>query len=71
MFDGEKMIVLVSGVPNLRKGLEERVEMVEKARYFTYEEHPMYTLRESELISKFLKEHNRLPELNDELADLF
>ena len=71
LLDEEKMIILIAGTPNLRHALEEKLETVQKARYFGYEEEPMYTMRESELISKFLKEHGRMPELNDELADLF
>ena len=38
---------------------------------FNSEVNPMYTKRESELIQKFLKEHGKMPELNEELLDLF
>ncbi|MDO8692151.1 MAG: FAD-dependent oxidoreductase [Dehalococcoidia bacterium] len=66
----EKAILQISGVMNVRKGLEEQLGHA-KARYFLWEENPMYTKRESELIQEYLQEHGRLPEGNDALDDLF
>jgi len=71
LLDDKKIIIYVAGVPNLRQALEEKLKKVEKARYFGYEEHPMYSMRESELFQKFLKEHGRMPELNEDVYDLF
>ncbi len=71
LLNEKKTIIYVAGTPNLRQALEEKLKTVEKARYFGYEENPMYTMRESELIQKFLKEHGKMPELNEELFDLF
>ncbi len=71
LLDETKVIIYIAGTPNLRRDLEQQLETVKKARYFGYEEEPMYTKRESELIQKFLKEHGRMPELNEELLDLF
>ena len=71
LLDKKKIIIYIAGAPNLRQALEEKLKEVEKARYFRYEEHPMYTMRESELIQRFLKEHGRMPELNEEMYDLF
>ena len=71
LLDKKKIVIYIAGAPNLRQALEEKLKKVEKARYFGYEEHPMYTMRESELIQKFLKEHGRMPELNEEVYDLF
>jgi len=71
LLDKKKIIIYIAGAPNLRQTLEEKLKKVEKARYFGYEEHPMYSMRESELIQKFLKEHGRMPELNEEVYDLF
>jgi hypothetical protein len=31
----------------------------------------MYSMRENELLQKFLKKYERLPEVNDEIADLY
>ena len=71
LLDKKKIIIYIVGAPNLRQALKEKLKEVEKARYFRYEEHPMYTMRESELIQRFLKEHGRMPELNEEMYDLF
>jgi len=67
----EKEIIYIKGTPNLRQELEEQLTSNKKARYFDYEETFMYTGRESELLQKFLQEHGKLPEGNDELTDLF
>jgi len=71
LLDEKKVIIFIAGTPNLRRDLEQQLKTVEKARYFGYEEEPMYTKRESELIQKFLKEHGKMPELNEEVLDLF
>ena len=71
LLDEKKLIIYITGTPNLRRDLEQQLQTVKKARYFGYEEDPMYTKRESELIQKFLKEHGKMPELNEELLDLF
>jgi len=71
LLDENKMIIYIAGTPNLRRDLEQQLKTAKKARYFGYEEEPMYTKRESELIQRFLKEHGRMPELNEELLDLF
>jgi formate dehydrogenase beta subunit len=71
LLDEKNIIIYIAGVPNLRQALEEKLRTAKKARYFGYEENPLYTMRESELIQKFLKEHGRMPELNEELFDLF
>ncbi len=71
LLDEKRLIISIVGTPNLRRDLEQQLQTVKKACYFGYEEDPMYTKRESELIQKFLKEHGRMPELNEELLDLF
>ncbi len=71
LLDEKKAIIYIAGTPNLRQALDEKLKTPGKARYFGYEENPMYTMRESELIQKFLKEHGRMPELNEEMFDLF
>ncbi|MFQ5827276.1 MAG: BzdV protein, partial [Dehalococcoidia bacterium] len=73
LLDEEKNIIFIAGRANMRQGLEEQLAATEPplstARYFGYEENPMYTARESELIQQFLQEHGRMPEGNEE--DLF
>ena len=71
LLDEGKKVIYIQGVMNLRQHLEEQLLTQESAHYFIYEEDPMYTKRESELLQKFLGQHGRLPEGNDELEDLF
>lgn len=71
LLNGEKEVLYIQGTINLRRDLEKQLLTREEARYFIYEEDPMYTKRESELLQKFLGQHGRLPEGNDELEDLF
>jgi NADPH-dependent glutamate synthase beta subunit-like oxidoreductase/Pyruvate/2-oxoacid:ferredoxin oxidoreductase delta subunit len=71
LLDEGKVIIYIAGTSDLRRDLEQQLKTVKKARYFGYEEEPMYTKRESELIQRFMKEHGKMPELNEELLDLF
>ncbi len=71
LYDRNRMIIYIKGTQNLRKELEEEMGRMEKAEYFEYEEDPMYTKRESELIQQFMQKYGRLPEGNDLLDDLF
>jgi formate dehydrogenase beta subunit len=69
---GEKREILyIRGVDNIRKDLQEKWRSVEKARFFRYEEDGMYTMRETEMLEKFLKKNGKLPEVNDEISDLY
>ncbi len=55
-----------------KEGLsEEQLEIYEKARYFTYEEEPMYTKRENQLLQQYIAEHGQMPEGNRELEGFF
>jgi hypothetical protein len=69
LFDSEKSIFYIKGAMSLREELEEQLEDNEKAKYFLWEEDPMYTKRESELLQQFMQEHGRLPQGNAELDD--
>lgn len=71
LLDEQKMIIYIKGTGNLRQELEAELATREKANYFDYEENFMYTGRETELLQKFLQEHGRLPEGNEELEELF
>ncbi|MFX0124400.1 MAG: hypothetical protein ACFFAE_12230, partial [Candidatus Hodarchaeota archaeon] len=64
-----KQIILIQGTPNLRQALEEQLHTNKKAKYFDYEEDPMYTKRESELLQQFMQEFGRMPEGNEEMDD--
>ena len=52
---------------------EKIVQTSTKAKFFLYEEDPMYSKRESELIQDYLREHGCMPpgEGEDDLDDLF
>ena len=71
LLDEEKNIIYIKGVMNLRRELEGQLEVHEKARYLIYEEAPMYTKRESELLQQYMAQHGEMPEGNRELEDLF
>ncbi len=71
LIDENNTVILIRGASNIRMDLREQLESVEKARFFQYEEHGMYTMRETEMLEKFLKQHGALPEVNDEIADLY
>ena len=71
LLDENEQVINIKGVINLRQGLEEQMELTEKARYFMYQEEPMYTKKESELLQQYLAEHGDMPEGNKELDDLF
>lgn len=71
LLDEGKQVLRIAGTADLRQALEEQLSNNPKARYFIYEEAPMYTQRESELLQHFLQEHGRLPPGNDLEDDLF
>ena len=69
LLDGDKQIIFIQGTPNLHQALEEQLNMNANARYFSYEEDPMYTKKESELLQQFMQEFGRMPEGNEDLDD--
>ncbi|MFH1313659.1 MAG: FAD-dependent oxidoreductase [Candidatus Eisenbacteria bacterium] len=72
LYDAEKKVISITGVMNLKESLTEVLEENDTARFFTLEQDPMYTKRESELIQQYLKEHGELPGGGeDDLDDLF
>ncbi|OAT85276.1 FAD-dependent oxidoreductase [Desulfotomaculum copahuensis] len=71
LLDEQKNVIAITGTATLRSSLAEQLAAGSKARFFDYEEEPMYTQRESQLIQQFLQEHGHLPAGNDELDDLF
>jgi formate hydrogenlyase subunit 6/NADH:ubiquinone oxidoreductase subunit I len=71
LLDQQQNVIYIKGAMNLRKELEEEVAVNKQARYFVYEENPLYSMRESELLQQYVARHGEMPELNRELADLF
>jgi hypothetical protein len=45
--------------------------MNKQGRYFVYEENPLYSMRESELLQHYLARFGEMPKLNQELDDIF
>jgi ferredoxin len=71
LIDGQHEIVYIHGAANMRQDLKEKLPSVEKARFFRFEAHGMYTMRENEMLERFLKKYGKLPEVNNEIADLY
>ena len=70
--DAEKKPVTIKGTMNIRADLSERLESPADVRFFLWEQDPMYTKRESELIQQHLTKYGELPGGgDDELDDLF
>jgi len=71
LLDEQENVIYIKGAMNLRKEIEEQLEVNEAARYFMYNEEPMYTKRETELLQQYIAEHGEMPEGNRDLDDLF
>jgi NADH dehydrogenase FAD-containing subunit len=72
LLDAGKNVVMIKGVESLRAGLREQLERGGVARYFVFEEAPLYTSRESQLIQAYLQQYGKMPGGGgDELDDLF
>jgi NADPH-dependent glutamate synthase beta subunit-like oxidoreductase len=74
LLNAEKKAIRISGTPNMRRDLKECLENPGEAEWFIWEEDPMYTKRESELIQKHLQKYGELPTTgggDDDLDDLF
>jgi ferredoxin len=71
LLDVQQNVIYIKGALNLKKELEEVLQIKEPARYFAYEENPLYSMRESELLQQYLACHGKMPALNRELDDLF
>jgi len=73
LLDEEKTIYAIKGVADLQVALAEIVESTSRARYFLYEEDPLFSKRESELNQVYLQQHGSLPpgEGDDDLDDLY
>ena len=69
ILNANQEIILIQGTTNLHLALEEQLSTNSKACYFNYDEAPMYTKRESELLQQFMQEFGRFPEGNEELDD--
>ena len=72
LLDADKNVLMIKGVENLQRGLQEQLGGSHGAVAFTFEEAAMYTSRESQMIQAYLQEHGKMPGGgSDELDDLF
>jgi NADPH-dependent glutamate synthase beta subunit-like oxidoreductase len=73
LLDDGKVVYAIAGVQNLRSALSEILSTSAKAKFFLFEEDPMYSKRESELIQAYLRQYGRMPpgEGECDLDDLF
>jgi len=72
LLDAEKKVIAIKGTATVKADLQEKIADPGDARFFLWEEAPMYTQRESELIQQHLQAHGELPTGgDDDLEDLF
>jgi thioredoxin reductase len=67
----DRSVMRIAGAPNLREALERELARDPRPPYFVFQEDPMFTKRESELIQQFLAQHGHMPEGDGEMDDLF
>ena len=61
LLDEAHNVMTIKGTANLRQALLMAMEDNQSATLFEYEEHKMYSQRESELIQQYLQEHGQMP----------
>jgi hypothetical protein len=71
LYNEVKNVVEIKGTSNLRQMLKEKLGKNDKIRFFKFEEDPMYSKRESELLQQYIQQHGEMPSGGDELDDLF
>lgn len=71
LFDEDKNVLEIKGTADMRKMLEEKLKANDTVRFFKFEEDPMYSKRESELLQQYIQQHGEMPGGGDELDDLF
>jgi predicted molibdopterin-dependent oxidoreductase YjgC len=73
LLDASGEVLRVTGVADLVHGLAKALEepTAATARWFRYEVEPLYTQRETELLSQYARAHGHLPIGNDLGDDLF
>jgi len=71
LLDADKNVLMIKGVENLRDGLTEQVGRNGDATYFIFEEAPMYTQRESQMMQAYLQQFGKMPGGGSDDDDLF
>ncbi|UCF50685.1 MAG: FAD-dependent oxidoreductase, partial [Thermoplasmatales archaeon] len=71
LFNDDKKIIEIKGTDNMHKMLKDKLNSNKVVQFFKFEEDPMYSKRESELLQQYIKQHGEMPSGGDELDDLF
>jgi len=71
LYNEGKTVIEIKGTSNLRQMLKEKLGRNDKIKFFKFEEDPMYSKRESELLQQYIQQHGEMPSGGDELDDLF
>jgi hypothetical protein len=73
LLDGDKKVLLIRGVENLREGLEAMLDKADIARFFIYEDAPFFSQRENQLVQAYMQQYGGMPPGvgADEMDDLF
>ena len=71
LYSEDKNIIEIKGTANLKQVLEEKLSKGDNIKFFKFEEDPMYSKRESELLQQYIQQHGEMPSGGDELDDLF
>ncbi len=69
LFDADRELICIKGGINIQEEMLEKLDSLEQARFFKWEEDPMYAKRESELLQQYMQKFGRMPEGNNELDD--
>lgn len=72
LLDADKNVLMIKGSENIRAGLAGQLGKNQAAKHFVFEEAPMYTQRESQLIQAYLQQYGKMPGGgSSELDELF
>ena len=72
LLDEDRVVYAIQGVSDLQEALAEVLASSSKAKLFLFDEDPMFSKRESELIQEYLQQHGCMPPgEGDDLDDLF
>jgi formate dehydrogenase (NADP+) beta subunit len=73
LLDGDKKVLVIKGVDNLRAGLQEMLDKADIARFFVVEEAPFFSQRENQLMQGYMQQYGGMPPGlgADEMDDLF
>ncbi len=73
LLDGDKKVLVIKGVENLREGLEAMLDKADVAKYFVWEDAPFFSQRENQMVQAYMQQYGGMPPGvgADEMDDLF